>query len=70
MTTASNTPELIDNRFHIEVGDFLVIPGTSIRFEIVEVNHHVYSTDIVYDRAGVLSTVAMSDEEMLQVTPA
>ncbi len=70
MTATFNTPELIDNRFHIEVGDFLVIPGTTIRFEIMEVNHGVYSTDIVYSRHGVEQTVAISDDEMLQVTPA
>ncbi len=68
MTASFETPDLIENRLHIEVGDLLVIPGTTIRFEILEVNHGFYSTDIVYNRYGVEQTACMTDDEMLQVT--
>ena len=61
------TPLLITERLHVEVGDLLVIPGTTIRFDITEVRHGFYSSQIVYDRFGVMEVASLTDDDMLQV---
>jgi hypothetical protein len=65
-----NSPALIQHPTGVKVGDLVVVPGTKIRYPIVAVQHSDYSTDIRYDRGGVTVTSCISEQEMMQITPA
>ena len=65
-----NSKMLIQHRSDVQVGDLVIIPGTSVRYPIVAVEHSFYSTEIRYDQCGVTLISCITDEEMLQITPA
>ena len=65
------TPILIQRPSDVNVGDLVVIPGTSIRYPVVSIDHDSpYSSLVKYDMNGAIEAVAITEDEMIRITPA
>jgi len=64
-------PILIQRPSDVNVGDLVVIPGTSIRYPVVSIVHDsAYSSLVKYDMHGIIKIAAITEDAMIQITPA
>lgn len=70
-TVEQTAPTLIQRPSDVNVGDLVVVPGTSIRYPVVSITHDsTYSSLVKYDVCGIIKSAVITEDAMIQITPA